>query len=119
MRSGDVIDSSPFNGLVTTTQRLQTHSGRIKNALKAMIESLRMIRQDKKGVLAYIQKTFNVDAGVAEEAYDDIIGVMLDDMYMPESALKKYLETAYARGDIAKAMTVNEIVDYSLLRSVK
>ncbi|HEY6199335.1 MAG TPA: ABC transporter substrate-binding protein [Candidatus Binatia bacterium] len=119
MRSGDVIDLSPFNGLVTTTQRLQTHSGRIKNTLKAMIESLRTIRQDKKGVLAYIQKTFNVDLGVAEEAYDDIIGVMLDDMYMPESALKKYLETAYARGDIAKAMAVNEIVDYSLLRSLK
>jgi hypothetical protein len=84
-----------------------------------MIESLRLIRQDKKGVLAYIQKTFNVDLGVAEESYDDIIGVMLDDMLMPESALKKYLETAYARGDIAKALTVNEIVDYSLLRSLK
>jgi hypothetical protein len=29
------------------------------------------------------------------------------------------LDAAYARGDISKAMTVNEIVDYSLLRSVK
>src|ERR1043166_5022776 len=40
MRSGDVIDLSPFNGLVTTTQRLPTPSGRINNTLKAMIESL-------------------------------------------------------------------------------
>ena len=119
MRSGDVIDSSPFNGLVTTTQRLQTHPERIRNALKAMIESVHMIRQDKKGVIAYIRKSFNVDLGVAEEAYDDIIGVMLDDLFMPENALKKYLDTALARGDISKAMTVNEIVDYSLLRSAK
>ena len=119
MRSGDVIDSSPFNGLVTTTQRLQTHPERIRSALKAMIESSRIIRQDKRGLIPYIQNSFNVDLGVAEEAYDDIIGVMLDDLFMPESALKKYLDAAYARGDISKAMTVNEIVDYSFLRSVK
>jgi NitT/TauT family transport system substrate-binding protein len=119
MRSGDVIDSSPFNGLVTTTQRLQTHPDRIKNALKAMLESLRSIRQDKKGVISYIRENFNVDQGVAEEAYDDIIGVMLDDMIMPESALKKYLETAHGRGDVSKAMAVSEIVDYSLLRALK
>ena len=119
MRSGDVIDSSPFNGLVTTTQRLQTHPDRIKNALKAMLESLRSIRQDKKGVISYIRENFNVDQGVAEEAYDDIIGVMLDDLLMPESALKKYLETAYARGDVSKVMAVSEVIDYSLLRALK
>jgi hypothetical protein len=44
---------------------------------------------------------------------------MLDDLFMPENALKKYLDAAYARGDISKPMTVNDIVDYSLLRSVK
>ena len=119
MRSGDVIDSSPFNGLVTTTQRLQTHPDRIKNALKAMLESLRSIRQDTKGVISYIRENFNVDQGVAEEAYDDIIGVMLDDLLMPESALKKYLEIAYARGDVSKVMAVSEVIDYSLLRALK
>ena len=84
-----------------------------------MVESVRTIRQDKKDVIAYIRKSFNVDLGVAEEAYDDIIGVMLDDLFMSESALKKYLDAALARGDVSKAMTVNEIVDYSLLRSAK
>ena len=59
-----------------------------------------------------------VDQGVAEEAYDDISGVLLDDMIMAESGLNKYLEMIYGRGETSKTLTVNEIVDYSFLKAL-
>jgi hypothetical protein len=70
-------------------------------------------------VIAYIMESFAVDQGVAEEAYDDIAGVLLDDMMMAESGLNKYLEMIYGRGETNKPLTVNEIVDYSFLKSLK
>ena len=118
-RSGDVIDASPFNGLVTTRDKIQKHPDRIRNTLKAMLEAIKSIRQDRKAVIAYIMESFAIDQGVAEEAYDDISGVLLDDMMMAESGLNKYLELIYGRGETNKPLTVNEIVDYSFLKALK
>jgi hypothetical protein len=70
-------------------------------------------------VIAYIMESFAIDQGVAEEAYDDIGGVLLDDMMMAESGLNKYLEMIYGRGETHKPLTVNEIVDYSFLKALK
>ena len=118
-RSGDVIDASPFNGLVTTREKIQKQPDRIRNTLKAMLEAIKSIRHDRKAVIAYIMESFAIDQGVAEEAYDDISGVLLDDMMMAESGLNKYLEMIYGRGETNKPLTVNEIVDYSFLKSLK
>jgi NitT/TauT family transport system substrate-binding protein len=118
-RSGDVIDASPFNGLVTTRDKIQKHPDRVRNVLKAMLEAIKSIREDRKAVIAYIMQSFAVDQGVAEEAYDDISGVLLDDMVMADSGLNKYLELIYGRGETNRPLTVNEIVDYSFLKSLK
>jgi ABC-type nitrate/sulfonate/bicarbonate transport system substrate-binding protein len=118
-RSGDVIDASPFNGLVTTREKIQKYPDRLRNTLKPMLEAIKSIRQDRKAVIAYIMQSFAVDQGVAEEAYDDISGVLLDDMIMAESGLNKYLEMIYGRGETNKPLTVNEIIDYSFLKSLK
>jgi NitT/TauT family transport system substrate-binding protein len=118
-RSGDVIDASPFNGVVTTREKLQNHPDRVRNALKAMLEAIKSIRHDRKTAIAYIMQNFNVDQGVAEEAYDDIMGVLLDDMIMAETGLNKYLEMIHSRGETTKVLTINEIVDYSYLKAVK
>jgi NitT/TauT family transport system substrate-binding protein len=118
-RSRDVIDSSPFNGLVTTRDKIQSHPDRIKNALKAVLASVKSIRQDRKAVIAYIVDSFNINQGVAEEAYEDISGVMLDDLMMAESGMKKYLEIIQGRGETSKLLAPNEVVDYSFLKAVK
>lgn len=118
-RSGEVIDASPFNGLVTTREKLQSHPDRIRNALKAMLEAIKSIRQDRKAVIGYIMQSFNVDQGVAEEAYQDILGVLLDDMIMADGGLNKYLEMIHSRGETTKVLTVNDVVDYSYVKAVK
>src|SRR4029434_3580481 len=53
-RSGDVIDDSPFNGLVTTREKIQKQPDRMRNTLKAMLEAIKSIRQDRKAVIDYI-----------------------------------------------------------------
>ena len=84
-----------------------------------MLESLRLIRQDKPGVVEYIRKNFSVPQRVAEEAYDDLLGVMLPDMIWPEDRFKNYLESGYVRTDSSKPVSVGDVVDYSSLRALK
>ncbi len=109
----------PSNGLVTSRDKIQKQPQKITNMLKAMLESLRLIRQDRPAVVEYIRKNFSVAQPVAQEAYDDLIGVMLPDMIWPEDKFKAYLDSGYVRTESSKAISVGDIADYSLLRALK
>jgi ABC-type nitrate/sulfonate/bicarbonate transport system substrate-binding protein len=108
----------PSNGLVTSRDKIQKQPQKVSSVLKAMLESLRLIRQDRPAVAEYIRKNFSVTQRVAEEAYDDLVGVMLPDMIWHEDKFKSYLESGYVRTE-SKAISVADIVDYSLLRGLK
>ena len=109
----------PSNGLVTSREKIQKQPQKVSNVLKSMLESLRLIRQDKPAVVEYIRKNFSVTQRVAEEAYDDLLGVMLPDMIWPEDKFRSYLDSGYVRTDSSKAISLGDIVDYSVLRALK
>jgi NitT/TauT family transport system substrate-binding protein len=113
------IAEVPSNGLVTSRDKLQRQPQKVGSTLRAMVESLRLIRQDRPAVVEYIRKSFSVQQRVAEEAYDDLVGIMLPDMIWPEEKLKAYLASGYVRTEAGKPVPVNEIVDYSFLRALR
>jgi hypothetical protein len=69
-------------------------------------------------VVEYIRKSFSVQPRVAEEAYDDLVGIMLPDMIWPEAKLKTYLDSGYVRTE-GKPVSVADVVDYSFLRALR
>jgi len=69
--------------------------------------------------VAYIEKNFKVTASVAAEAYEDINGVIIESLMMPEAQLKSYLDNASSRGEIPKPLAVSDAFDLSLLKSLK
>lgn len=118
MRSRDLIEA-PWLGVVTSQQKVQRQPERVRSLLKAMKETLKAIRQDRRAVTGYIQQVWKVDPEVAEEAYEDINGVIIDDMFMPEERLKSYLDHAHRRGELSKMLAVGEVIDYSFLKSLQ
>jgi NitT/TauT family transport system substrate-binding protein len=119
MNSRDLIEA-PWLGVVTSRQKIQKQPEQVRNFLLALRETLRSVRQDRQGVVSYIQKTWQVAPGVAEEAYDDIAGVMVDDLIMPEDRVNNFLERAQSRGELGKKpLTMSEIFDYSFARGLK
>jgi ABC-type nitrate/sulfonate/bicarbonate transport system substrate-binding protein len=117
-RSRTLVES-PWLGLVTSRQKLQKRPDQVRTMLSAMREVLASIRQDKRGVTAYIRDNFKVSQEVAEESYEDLNGVIIDDLMMPESRIKTYLESAYSRGEFQKLIPVSEAFDFSLLKNLK
>jgi ABC-type nitrate/sulfonate/bicarbonate transport system substrate-binding protein len=117
-RSRGLVET-PSNGLVTSRDKIQKQPQKITNALKAMTESLRSIRQERRAVVEYIRKNFAVGERVAEEAYDDLVGVMLPDMIWPDEKFKAYVESGYSRPEGSKPVSIGDIVDYSFARALK
>jgi NitT/TauT family transport system substrate-binding protein len=117
-RTSDVAES-PFNGMATSLDKLRTRPEHIRKSLKALLESYRRIKQDRPGTIDYIRQSFKVNERIAENSYNEIREVMLDDMIMPEDRLKKALDGPYARSEGEKSLSINEVVDYSILRSLR
>lgn len=117
-KTGDVAES-PFNGMATSQDKLRTRPERIRKGLKALLESYRRIKQDRAGSIDYIRQSFKVSDKIAENSYNEIRDVMLDDMIMPEERLKKAIEGPYARSEGEKSVSINDVVDYSILRSLR
>lgn len=117
-KTSDVAES-PFNGMATSREKLRGRPERIRKSLKALLESFRRIQQDRPGSIDYIRQSFKVSERIAENSYNEIREVMLDDMIMPEERLKKALDGPYARSEGEKSLAINEVVDYSILRSLR
>ena len=118
MKSRDLVES-PWLGLVTSRQKIQRQPEQVREIIKSMREAFASIRQDKRGVTTYIRENFKVSPTVAEESYEDIMGVVLDDLIMPEPRVRNYLDGAQSRGELSKTISVNDIIDYSLIKGIK
>jgi len=87
-------------------------------SIKHLLILLR-IKQDRPGTIDYIRQSFKVNERIAENSYNQIREVMLDDMIMPEDRLKKALDGPYARSEGERSLAINDVVDYSILRSLQ
>jgi ABC-type nitrate/sulfonate/bicarbonate transport system substrate-binding protein len=109
----------PWMGMVTSRQRIVRQPELVENVLRSMREVAANIRRDKAGVVSYIEKSFKVAPGVAAEAYEDINGVLIENLVMPEERLKSYLDTANSRGEINRPLAVSDAFDLSLVKNLK
>jgi ABC-type nitrate/sulfonate/bicarbonate transport system substrate-binding protein len=117
-RSRSLIEQ-PWMGLVASKQKIERQPEQVKNALRVVRDVLSAIRRDKPGVVAYIEKNFKVTAAVAAESYEDINGIMIESLTLPEEQLKDHLDRASSRGEISKPLSVGDVFDLSLVKSLK
>jgi ABC-type nitrate/sulfonate/bicarbonate transport system substrate-binding protein len=108
----------PWMGLVTSRQKIEKQPELVKRVLRSVRDSTADIRRNKAGVVAYIEKSFKVTPSVAAEAYEDINGVIVENLVLPDEKLKSYLDKASSRGEIAKPLAVGDAFDLSLMRSL-
>jgi ABC-type nitrate/sulfonate/bicarbonate transport system substrate-binding protein len=113
------LAEAPWLGLVANRQKIEKQPEQARNMLRSMRDVMATIRRDKAAVVAYIEKNFKVSSANASESYDDIVGVMVDGMLLRDDPIQKYLDSSYARGEVAKRLTAGEVFDFSLLRALK
>ena len=113
------LAEAPWLGLVANRQKVERQAEQARNMLRAMRDVIAVIHRDKAGIVSYIEKNFKVSSANAAESYDDISGVMVDSLQLRDDQIQKYLDSSFARGEIPKRLSVGEMFDFSLLRSLK
>ncbi len=118
-RSRSLLQDAPWLGLVASRQKIERQTEQVRNMLRSMRDVIGVIKRDKPAVVSYIERNFKVTPANANESYDDILGVMVDSLMLPDERIQKYLDGSFARGEISKRLTTGEMFDFSLLRGLK
>jgi ABC-type nitrate/sulfonate/bicarbonate transport system substrate-binding protein len=113
------LAEAPWLGLVANRQKIEKNPEQVRNMLRSMRDVVVAMRRDKGAVISYIEKNFKVSNANATESYEDIRGVTVDGLVLRDDQIQKYLDTSFGRGEISKHLTVGEVFDFSLLRSLK
>jgi ABC-type nitrate/sulfonate/bicarbonate transport system substrate-binding protein len=113
------LAEAPWLGLVANRQKIDKQPEQVRNILRSMRDVVAVIRRDRAAVISYIEKNFQVSTANATESYEDISGVMVDALTLRDDLIQKYLDHSFARGEIPKRLTVGDLFDFSLLRSLK
>ncbi len=109
----------PWMGMVTSKQKIEKQPEQVQNVLRSLRDVLGIIRRDKPAIVAYIEKEFKVTPAVAAQSYDDVNGIMVDNLVMREEPIKKFLEAMRSRGDIPRSLAPADAFDFALLKSIQ
>lgn len=115
--AGKVI-SQPLTGIATTREKTEKNPDQIRKVLRGFLRSLKAVKRDKREVIEFIGRKFNLEPQVAEEAYGIVLQTLSEDGTVSQQALQDLLEQVKKEAGIKREIAVGDIVDYRFLREV-
>lgn len=115
--AADVVDF-PLAGLSAATSKIRTNRAEVVAVLTAMLRGLQFVHNQRSDAIALVQKIFKMDRALAEPGYDQTLKAYSKDGTASVKGIESVLEVARQSG-AAKGVTVNDVVDFSLLREAQ
>jgi ABC-type nitrate/sulfonate/bicarbonate transport system substrate-binding protein len=115
--AGNVI-SQPLTGIATSKEKIEKNRAQVAKVLRGFMRSLRAVREEKKDFIDFIGRKFNLEPRVAEETYQVVLQTLSEDGTVSQQALEDLLEQMKKETGIKREISVQDIVDYRLLREV-
>lgn len=108
----------PNTGLQVPKTKLDKNRTQVKRMVRAFLDSLKHIANEKDRVSDYIQRTWKLSADVAEQTYREFLPSIPMDGKISLEAVQEYLDQAHKNGEIPQRVDVRSVVDYSVLEEV-
>ena len=117
-RAGDIF-RFPYNGLGTSTRKIDENPDEVKRVLRAMIKANGFIRKNKEGTVQVLVNWAKTKPEFAAAAYDSSVGVFSADGTIPEDGLRIVIENFRKSMNITRQVALNEVSDTNLLREAQ
>jgi len=118
LASTDSVGVFPNTGLQVQKVKLEKNRPQAKRMVRAFLDSLKYIANEKARTTDYIQRTWKLAPEVAEQTYKDFLPSLPMDGKISLAALQDYLDQAQRSNELPHRVDVNTLVDYSLLDEV-
>jgi ABC-type nitrate/sulfonate/bicarbonate transport system substrate-binding protein len=108
-----------LTGLSASQATISQRGDLVRRVIRAEIEALQFMHQDRAGAIRVMQQRFATDAALAPEAYDLIISAFGHDGSINSAGLETLLTLDKEEGAIPEHVTVEDIVDLQPLHDVQ
>lgn len=115
--TGKVL-SQPLTGLATSRERIEKNPEQIKKMLRGFVRSLKAVKEDKRDVVEFIGRKFNLDPVSAEETHRIVLQALSEDGTVSDAVLRDLLEFTKQETGVKKDFALRDIVDYSFVRQI-
>ncbi|TAK09871.1 ABC transporter substrate-binding protein, partial [bacterium] len=115
--AGNVM-SQPLSGIATTKEKVEKNPDQVRKILRGFLRALRAMRQEKKDVIEFIGRKFSLDPQVADETYKVVLQTLSEDGTVSQQALQDLMEQVKKETGVTRDISVNDIVDYRMLKEV-
>jgi NitT/TauT family transport system substrate-binding protein len=115
--AGKVV-SQPLTGIATTQKKIEQNPEQAKKVLRGFLRTLKAVKRERKDVVEFISRKFNLEPQVAEESYGVMLQTLSDDGTVSQQVLQELLEQVKKETGMKREIAVGDIVDYRLLREV-
>jgi ABC-type nitrate/sulfonate/bicarbonate transport system substrate-binding protein len=115
--AADTVDF-PLAGLSTAVAKIRSNRAEVVAVLTAMMRGLLFVRSQRSEAIGLIQKLFGMERALAEAGYDQTLPAYSKDGTASARGIESVLEVA-RQGGGAKAVGINDVVDFSPLREAQ
>jgi ABC-type nitrate/sulfonate/bicarbonate transport system substrate-binding protein len=110
--------AEPLTGIATSAAKMEKNPEQIRKVLRGYLRSLRALRRDRSDVTQFVGQRFNLDPESAADVYKIMLETMSDDGIIPNALMERVLEDTKREAGVKKALALNDIIDYRLLKEV-
>jgi NitT/TauT family transport system substrate-binding protein len=115
--AADSVDF-PLAGLSASVAKIKSNRAEVVAVLTAMLRGLLFVHNQRSDAIALIQKIFKMERALAEAGYDQTLKAYSKDGTASSKGIESVLEFARQQAG-AKAVTVNDVVDFGPLRDAQ
>jgi ABC-type nitrate/sulfonate/bicarbonate transport system substrate-binding protein len=117
---GDAFDMVDVQGgLVTTTRHLAEQPAEVKALLRATLRALQHIATHEDNTVAYLEREFELEHGVAAGSYTIVKQVLDLTGDLDDAALRSVVEQMKQDAEITEDVPLDRVADLRLLRQVQ
>jgi ABC-type nitrate/sulfonate/bicarbonate transport system substrate-binding protein len=106
-------------GLVTRASHIQDHREQVKSVIRGTVRSMDAIVRNEAEVIPYLQRDFGLEPKIAADTFKILRQIVNSDGDIEAAVLKSIIEKIKQESGIATDISIDRLVDLSLLREVR
>ncbi len=118
VKTSDVIPVSPTTGLVTTKDKLEKETPKLRRAIRAVFRAVDFARTRKSETVQFIMNQYKMDKDVSEAVYDAIMETLNPVLSLTDQEVQVELNRIAEQTKTKITMKLSELADFTLTRQV-
>src|SRR6266404_1320598 len=115
IRTGEIISVSPTTGLVTTKEKLDRESQKVRGAIRAVMRAVQFAKARKTDMVQFISRQYNMEREVSDAVYDALMDTLNPTLWLTDQEIQIELNRIAEQSKMKIAVKPTDVADFSFV----